>query len=242
MISYHRLPGRLNQQALNGVSDWFGMPSFVKDYWNVVKQNIQNIKDTGPKITAYWARISYAQQKLIARGDTVGANALADEMSKIADDMQKWSKVKQAIDDYLPSWAQLDDPGSTAVTPSSGVSGLGFVPLILSAVAIAALAYVVNTGMALYQDYQFKSQLTQAVIDQKISSGQMKDILSVPREEGLLERTVDIVGVTGAVGIPTVLLIGGGLYILFTTGMLNKILGSVGSMIGGSSSTPASGG
>lgn len=241
MISYQRLPGRHTRQALNGISDWFGMPTFVKDYWQVVKANIQNIRATGPKISTHQQRIAVAQQTLLARGDTAGANALNDELLKIQDDLDKWWKVNGYLDTYLPQWTGLDDPGSTAVTPASGVSGqgLGFVPLILSAVAIGALAYVVNTGMALYQDYQYKSQLTQAVIDQKISSGQMKDILSVPKEEGVFEKVVSTVGVGAAFGIPTALVIGGGLYLLFTTGVLNKVIGSI---FSGSSSTPASGG
>lgn len=238
MISYQRLPGRLNQQALNGVSDWFGMPSFIKDYWQVVKQNIQNLINTGPKITQYWARISAAQQTLANRGDTRGAAVLADELLKIADDMQKWSKVKMYIDTYMPQWMGLDDPNNSgAVTPSSGVSGLGFVPLILSAVAIAALAYVVTTGMALYQEYQFKQGLTQAVIEGKISAGQEREILSVPKSEGILEKAVNIVGVTGAIGIPTALLVGGGIYLVIQMGLLKSIVGAFSS----SSSSEAGG-
>jgi hypothetical protein len=239
MMTYQRLPGRLNKQALNGISDWFGMPSYVKDYWQVVKANVQNIRDTGPRITQYWARISNAQQTLAARGDSRAA-LLDDEMKKIADDMQKWSRVNGYINDYLPTWMGLDQNVVVSATPGSAVSGLGFVPLILSAVAIGALAYVVNVGMALYQDYQFKSQLTQAVIDQKISTGQMTDILSVPKSEGIFEKVVSTVGVSAAFGIPTALVIGGGIYLLIGTGTLNTILKSVSSMFGSSSQSSQS--
>lgn len=225
MISYKRLPGGMNQrQELNGISDWFGMPSWVKSYWDVVKTNIHNIRATGPRIAQYFQRISLAKQKLEQRGNKVGAEALNDELKKIADDMQKWSKVNRDLDAYLPQWAGLDN-SNTNVSPS-GVSGV--VPLVLGAAAIGALGYAVNTGMALYQDYQFKSQLTQAVIDQKITSGQMTEIISVPREEGILEKVVGRVGLGIGIGVPTVLLVGGGLYVLFTTGMLNTILKTVG--------------
>ena len=224
MISYKRLPGGINQrQELSGISDWFGMPSWVKSYWQVVKSNVANIRATGPKISQYFQRISLARQKLIARGDQFHADALNDELKKVADDMQKWSRVNGYLDTYLAQWTGLDDP-RTNVTPS----GVGFVPLVLGAVAITALAYVVNVGMALYQDYQFKSQLTQAVIDQKITSGQMKDIISVPREEGILEKVVSNVGLGVGIGVPSILIVGGGLYLLFTTGMLNTILRTVG--------------
>ena len=89
------------------------------------------------------------------------------------------------------------------------------------------------------QDYQFKMQLTQDVIDKKISTGQMTDILSVPKKEDILEKTLDKVGLGIGVGIPTALLVGGGLYLLFTTGILNKVIGS---MFSGSSSSQSSGG
>jgi hypothetical protein len=88
--------------------------------------------------------------------------------------------------------------------------------------------------MALVQDYAYKSQLTQAVIDQKLSTGQMADLLSIPKSEGIFEKVVSTVGVSAAFGIPTALLVGGGLYLLFSTGMLNKMVSWI---PGGSSSS-----
>jgi hypothetical protein len=69
--------------------------------------------------------------------------------------------------------------------------------------------------------------LTQDVIDGKINTGQMRDILSIPRDEGILEKVVGSVGVGAAIGIPTVLLVGGGLYLALQMGLLKGILGSV---------------
>ena len=213
MYSYRRLPA--SSSGLSGL-DIFGMQS----YWNALKTKITDLQNLGPKINAYWARISYAQQKLVARGDTAGANVLGDELLKIADDIQKWSTVKQYIDTYLPEWMKLDE----GATPQPG-SGVGQVPFILAGMALVALAYCVNTGLALLQDYMYKSQLTQDVIDNKITTGQMKDILSIPREEGILEKVVSNVGVGAAIGIPTVLLVGGGLYLAMQMGLLKGILG-----------------
>lgn len=236
MISHKRLPGRMTQETLNGVTDWFGMPSWVESYWKSIKGRINDIIATGPKISAYQQRIAVAQQTLLKRGDTAGAAALDDELTKINDDLQKWWKVKGYIDSYLPEWVKLDQ--------NTAVSGLGFVPVVLGVFAIGALAYCVNVGMALVQDYEFKSQLTQAVIDQKLSTGQMRDIISVPKEEGVFDKVVSTVGLGVGIGIPTVLLVGGGLYLLFTTGMLRGIIGTVQGMLSGgsSSSSPSSGG
>lgn len=226
MYSYRKLPA---SNQLDGVLDFFGMRS----YWNALKGKIAELQALGPRIAQHWQRISVAQQTLLARGDVEKANIMGDELLKIADDMQKWSKVKEYIDTYLPEWMRLDE--GAPVSPI----GVGAVPFILAGMALTALAYCVNVGMALLQDYAFKSQLTQAVIDQKISSGQMKDILSVPREEGIFEKVVSNVGLGVGIGVPTVLLVGGGLYLLFTTGMLNTILRTVG-LSGGTSSTPLS--
>lgn len=250
MYTYKRLSGSSRLDGADGIVDdivtqaqaatagWFGMPSWVRSYWAVVKGKVNDLIATGPKITAYWSRISNAQQTLRARGREDLAVQLDDELKKIADDMQKWSKVKQYIDTYMPQWMMLDT-NEAIVQPGSGV---GIVPFILAGMALTALAYVVNTGMALVQDYAFKSQLTQAVIDQKITSGQMTDILSVPKNEGVFEKVIGNVGTGLGFGIPTALLVGGGIYLLFTTGMLNTALKSVSGAFGSSSSTPASGG
>lgn len=219
MIAYQKLPGSLSQEGLNGILDWFGMPAWVKQYWQTIKNKINEILATGLKISTYQQRIAVAQQTLLKRGDTRGADALNDELAKINDDLQKWWKVKGYINTYLSSWMKLDENIAQDAR-------IGFVPIVLSALAIAALAYVVNVGMALVQDYAYKSQLTQAVIDQKLSTGQMVDIISVPRSEGVVEKVISTVGIVAGVGIPTVLLIGGGLYLLFATGMLRGVLGS----------------
>jgi len=74
--------------------------------------------------------------------------------------------------------------------------GLGFLPLIAVAVSIPALAYIVTTGMALYQDYIVKKDLTADVILGKLTSGQVKDILTGPRpsEGGIFSNIATQVG------------------------------------------------
>lgn len=220
MISHQRLPGRANQVALNGISDWFGMPTWVKQYWQSIKHRIKEIVDTGYKISLYQQKIAVAHHNLVQKGDMAGANALKDELAKIDDDLKKWWKVKGYIDTYLSQWMQLDQ--NVAIQPSSGVSA---VPFVLAGMALTALAYVVNVGMALVQDYAYKSQLTQAVIDRKIAAGEMRDILSIPKEEGVFEKAIGKVGTGLGVGVPAALLIAGGAYLLWTTGVLRGITG-----------------
>ena len=229
MISYKRLPGS------KGLDGWFDAIDF-NTYWNAMKGKVAEIYATGLRISTYQQRIAIAQQKAWKAGNLNAGGALDLELQKVDDDLQKWWKVKTALDTWLPKFMQIERQQAD----EAKTSGVGVIPaLILGVTGIAALAYIVNTGLALVQDYQFKMQLTQDVIDKKISTGQMTDILSVPKKEDILEKTLDKVGLGIGVGIPTALLVGGGLYLLFTTGILNKVIGSV---FGGSSSTQASGG
>jgi len=224
MYTYKRMPASQNQMEgiFDWMVDWVKMPSFVRSYWDAIKGKIQELRSLGFKINSYKTKIVTARQKLVQSGDSTGAAALDDEIKKIDDDMEKWRKVVGYIDTYLPEWTKLS--GGTTTGPSA-VSGLGAVPFVLAGTAIVALAYCVNVGMALLQDYAFKSQLTQAVIDQKLTSGQMRDILSVPRDTSVLEKVVSTVGVTAAIGLPTLLLIGGGIYLAMYSGMLKGLIG-----------------
>lgn len=78
--------------------------------------------------------------------------------------------VTQEVTGWISSWFG-----------GGGVHGLGALPIILSAAALAALAYCVTTGMALYQDYVTKKDLSQAVIEGKLTSGQAADIIVAAR-------------------------------------------------------------
>ena len=92
-----------------------------------------------------------------------------------------------------------------------GVQGLGVLPIILSAAALAALAYCVTTGMALYQDYVTKKDLTQAVIEGKMSSGQAADIIVASRPPESLASKMGVQFAQGA---------GGGLILLAGAALL----------------------
>jgi hypothetical protein len=227
------LPGTNQLSGVDGVLDIFGMRS----YWNALKQKINDLQNLGPVISVHQQKLGVAYTDFMNSGRKDLADALHDEIAKTQDDLDKWWKVKGYIDSYLPEWMKLDEGEPTA--PTSGVSGRsdeGLGQLILAGMALTALAYCVNVGLALLQDYAFKSQLTTAVIEQKMTSGQAAEILSVPKQEGVLEKVVENVGVGAAIGIPTVLLVGGGLYLVFATGLLKNIFG------GGSGSQSSSGG
>lgn len=233
MISYQRLPGRASQESLNGISDWFGMPTWVRNYWTVVKGKIKELQGLGYEISLHQQHLGVAKSILMARNDK-NKYALDDEIRKTQDDLDKWWKVKGYIDNYLPQWMQLDN-NATIVQPT----GVGVVPFVLAGAALVALSYTVTTGMALLQDYALKRSLTADVIAQKITSGQAADILSVPRSEGILEKVVSQAGMGIGIGLPMALLVGGGIYLLMTTGVLNKMIGSV---MGGGTSSQSSGG
>lgn len=221
MISYMRLPGSANLDGL-------GMPD-LKAYWETVKANIANFKNLGFQISTHQQKLGVVKGILVARNDK-NQNIMDDEITKTQDDLDKYWRVQGYIDKYLPEWAKLDDPNGTVTPPPSAV---GFIPLILGVAAIAALAYCVTVGMSLVQEYAFKSQLTTDVIEGKITSGQAAEVLSVPGKENVFEEAIQKVSLGVGFGIPTALLVGGGLYLMFTTGMLKSIFGG---LFGGGSS------
>lgn len=212
MISYARMPG----SSLAGL-DMFNFNS----YWSVLKNKINELRALGPVISIHQQKLGVAKSILMARNDR-NKYALDDEIKKVQDDLDKWWRVKGYIDKYLPEWVKADQPGAAVV------NSLSVLPVVMGVAAIAALAYCVNVGMALLQDYALKQSLTADVIAQKITSGQAAEILSVPRPSSAIEetiqRTVESVGAGIGFGIPTALLVGGGLYLLYTTGVLNKLV------------------
>lgn len=115
----------------------------------------------------------------------------------VLDQATGWVKSLFGLSGYQPDIQQPYD------------RGLGVLPLVAVAVSIPALAYCVTTGMALYQDYVVKKDLTADVILGKLTSGQAKDILTGPRpsEGGIFANiatgvgtnigTMAVVGVVG---------------------------------------------
>lgn len=244
MYSYERMPA----------SHVAGLDMFnFSGYWNTIKNKISEIQLLGNTISQHQQKLGIAKYNLEQRGRKDLAAQLDDEIKKTQDDLDKWWKVKGYIDKYLPEWVKASKEPSTptvnTMSPTTGgayvapstaqefkgwvsswfggsdVSGMGALPILLGAAAIAALAYSVNVGMALLQDYQFKKHLTSQIIEGKMTSGQAVDILSVPKEKGVLEETIGKVGVGLGFGIPVLLLIGGGLYLAVTTGMLKNMFG-----------------
>jgi len=113
---------------------------------------------------------------------------------------QKAANAKNAVTGWFSGLFRSSD---------EQVNGLGFVPLVvISASAIAALAYVVTQGMALYQDYSSKKDLTIAVMEGKLTSGQAAEILTAerpPESDSIFEQIATNVGSN----VGTVLVLGG---------------------------------
>jgi hypothetical protein len=195
----------MSSSSLAGL-DMFNFSS----YWRTIKNRISELQTLGFKISTYQQKLGVAHSNLIKKGRKDLANLLQDEINKVNDDLQKWWKVKGYIDKYLPEWIKADQPEAKVV------NNLSVLPIAMGAAAIAALAYVVNTGMALVQDYAYKSKLTEAVIEQKMTSGQAAEILSVPPSEGAIAKVLSSVGTGLGVGIPVLALLAAGLY--FTLG------------------------
>jgi hypothetical protein len=227
MIGTRRLPG---SSSLSGL----GLPD-IQAQWNTLKANLANFSQVGQQIINQKNKLENVKKILVARNDK-NQNIMDADIAKTDADLATYWTIKGYIDDYTPQWMQLDDPNVVAVAPSSGVS---LVPLILGAAAIGALAYCVSEGMRLYQEYQFKSQLTQDIIEKKITAGQAAEVLTSTSQPGIFEKTIENVGAGLGFGIPTALIVAGGAYLAYQTGLLNILVGMFKG--GGGTSTPSSG-
>lgn len=188
--------------SLSGVVDMFN----VKRYWEAIKGKIKELQELGFHISTYQQRLGVAYTNLMSRGKTKEAELLKEENRKVQNDLDKWWKVKGYLDKYLPEWMKIDSASSV------GPSGVGAIPLVLAGASVAALAYVVHTGMALLQDYSFKKHLTSQVIEGKMTSGQAAEILSVAQvDTGGIVSAIKNVGTGLGVGIP-VALVGIGIF------------------------------
>lgn len=226
MYSYRPLAASIKQKNENQLGDgiidsiknmFSSVPDIfqVKKYWAAIKSNIASLQNLGQEISAYQQKIGKAYSFLVSQGRQDLADQLRPEAAKADDDMRKWWTVKGYIDKYAPEWAKAEQSG--AQVGDSGVAGLGIAPLLIIApVAAGALAYVVTTGMALLQDYAFKSKLSDAVIAQKMTSGQAADILSVPPIESAINKVIGNVGSGLGIGLPIIALLAAGVF--FTLG------------------------
>jgi len=152
---------------------------------------------------------TYAPQWLMA----AGAAAQGPVISSVANIPNAPVRPTTPVPSYTPPSAIEEVTGwFGSLFSGGGVSGipqregLGALPIVLSAAALAALAYCVTTGMALYQDYVTKKDLTQAVIEGKMTAGQASEIIVAARPP---ESTLSKIGVGVGTNIGTIAILAG---------------------------------
>lgn len=215
MYTYGRMPATVDGiETLN-----------FNAYWQAIKDRINDLRQLPVWATNHAMKLGITVSNLEKKGDRRAIDAMKLEIQKVNDDIAKAWKVRQYIDQYLPQWMAVANQASGSGAPIvpttkapttpqvyqeptvtgwvkswftgvNGDHGLGIAPLIaISAAGIAALAYVVTVGMSLWQDYRFKKDLTQAVIEGKVTTGQMGDILTSARPpETLVEKIASQAG------------------------------------------------
>ena len=228
MYTYRQLPATIDGiESLNFAA-----------YWAAIKERIEELRQLPTWATNHAMKLGITVTNLRNKGLHAQADAMALEGRKVNDDIAKAWKVKGYIDRYLPEWMSVSQKaaGSGApIVPSQtpgvyvaptttqevtgwlksivGLNGLGIAPLIpLSIAAMAGLTYTVTVGMSLWQDYRFKKDLTQSVIEGKVSAGQMAEIVTAARPpETLLEKVTTQAGGN----LATIAVLGGIGYLAF---------------------------
>lgn len=174
------------------------------NYWNVIKDKIQELQELGYHISQYQQKLGVARANLIAKGFPDKAKLLDDEIKKVQDDLDKWWKVKGYIDKYLPEWLKASQSG-TVVSQSSVGNVLEALPVIITIAAITALTYVVTTGMSLLADYKYRKSVTTDVIEGRLTSGAGAELLKITSSgEGFFSK----LGLGAGVVLPIIAVIG----------------------------------
>lgn len=204
MLSRKRLSVSLS--GLSGTDFW--------SYWNAIKNQIGDMQTVGLKIVGEATRLGTAVQNLKARGRQDLIDILQPKIQQINDDLAKYWKVKGYLDKYLPEWMKAAQSGSVS-------TNLSALPIVLGVASIAALAYVVTQGMALIQKYQTSKSIINMVGAGTLTAEQGKTLQEADPGGGFFDK----LGLGLGVGIPAVLLIGGGIYLVMATGMLKGLFG-----------------
>lgn len=222
MYTYRQLPATIDGiESLNFAA-----------YWQSIKDKIEDLRNLPTWATNHAMKLGVTYSNLQKAGKHAEAAAMDVEIKKVNDDIAKAWKVKGYIETYLPEWMSVSQQSASngaPIVPSQrpgvyvqptttqevtgwlksvvGLNGLGIAPLIpLSVAAIGALTYTVTVGMSLWQDYKFKKDLTQQMIEGKVTSGQIAQVLTASRPpESLLEKVTTQAGGN----IATIAILGG---------------------------------
>ena len=144
-------------------------------YWDLLKNRIGEVVDVGERYRRLWDE---ARALADQTTDPVLQSRLADELYELSAAYNTWSDVKTYIDEWWGTWKSIGETVSSL--PSLALSGMGILPVVLPAWALASLAagglaaltFVATHGLDLVQNYKTK-ELAIASIRQMIQSGQM---------------------------------------------------------------------
>lgn len=195
------------------IKDFFGF----QEHWNVVREWAEQWNALGNLISEKQQKLGQLVYNLLhpkygnPRPDVV--QMLQSDIDKVNADMQQWWVVKGYIDKYLPEWKQQASQGS-------GVSGLGLVPLVLGASAIAGLSFVAVQGLRIWKEYSVQSHVLDAVKSKEVSSDAGQVLMQAAEGVdggGSLMNTVgaSLFGLSGGVGLAAIGIVGLYIYVNF---------------------------
>lgn len=149
---------------------WYDVKAKFIRYWTSLKGKIKEILALGPTIKENERRYKTILSK--SKSKDVKAKA-QDGIKRSQEQYTLWEKVKGKINKYLPSWQKAE-------TESETVSGLGVIPIILGAVALAALAYVATYGLRLLKDASTERRIIADLEKGLITTAQAKELMPKP--------------------------------------------------------------
>lgn len=185
-------------------SESTGMLSMFTSAWTTLKVKLAEIRDLGTTIAANMARY----RRLAARSLSPTQHGQVQAgLGRTIVQQSTWQQLMAKINQYLPSW--LSQERAVSIEGQAGLQGLGIVPVVLGAAALAALATVASVGLKLLKDvYTEKANLDR--LEGMVKSGALTSAQALPAITKLMAPPsgglINVGGMT--LGLPMLLLSG----------------------------------
>lgn len=182
----------------------------LASYWDQVKQFMSDLVALPSNIQQSRTDLAQIMGVAYQKGDTDTYQQAVDSLNRLNAMVDTANSVAQKINDYAPQWMQAEQQQAQ----SSGMSGLGFIPLlVLGVAAAAALAYVAVQGLSLLKQYESENNLIADLKAKSITLEQAKTLIQAGKPVSAAETFASTLGGGISKALIPVFLLGGGFLI-----------------------------
>lgn len=184
MLATGRLPSSLSGiEALNFISHWKKI--------KVAMGDIRNWKNVGFPITQRLTAYAKAREKYMELGRPQNVAVVDELIEKVKKDLDTYWEIQGMIDKYLPDWIKAEQEAEKGSGLGAAIAGI-----VVSVVAMAALAMVATQGLRVWDTYM-KTSTAKKAMDHAVA----KDLPASEAAAIIREATKQDPGVLSTVGM-----------------------------------------